>query len=394
MSSIFATASTNVGLALEVTRGTPVTPAYWMSVRDPKYKPDIGQYQVATLQGSMVTNYQIIPGQRYDSHGWDSYPYADSFPLLAKALLGSTDTLSPVFGAATTLAANASIGATTISTTASVAVGSWIIVGTAGSATAETHLTTAVSGAGPYSVTIAQPLLFAQSSGAAVSGLNGHLFGLLNNTASTANQPPSCTITDFDGEEWRQLAGCQLGKLSMKGSATGLVDYTVDWVCNAATTPSAPSPSVEAVGPSPGWSSQIAIGGTTIGYVEDWSVDLDRQTKPIPAMTGTQAYFTNFAATLNATGKLTLIEQSGAPELAKYLAATNNSLTIKFTNTGGYAFLLTASNCRFTTGELDRSQPHLRATVDFELLPSTTDATSGGVAPLTITVANAVTTTY
>src|SRR5579875_386925 len=153
----FASAQTQIGIAVETTKGTLATPRFWIPAKAPKYKPDQTMIPDDTLQGSMVSVYDMVRGLRYDSHGWDSFPYlGESFPLLVRCELGSADTLGTA-GTATTLSAAAAAGATTISTAASVAANSWVVVG--GGANLETHKTTAVSGTGPYTVTLQTPLV-------------------------------------------------------------------------------------------------------------------------------------------------------------------------------------------------------------------------------------------
>lgn len=67
----------------------------------------------------------------------------------------------------TTLASGASPGATSISTNATIPSGSTIIIGN-GSANPEVRVTTGVSGAGPYTVTFAKPLVGTYATSAAV----------------------------------------------------------------------------------------------------------------------------------------------------------------------------------------------------------------------------------
>jgi hypothetical protein len=387
----YAVAQTQIGLAIESTRGTAAAPQFWEPVKGPKYKPDLTMIPDDTLQGSMVAVYNQIPGMRYDSHGWDAYPYLDSFPVFLRAELGSADTLTTA-PTSTTLASAAAAGSTSISATASIPAGSWVSIGAGG--TLETHKTTAVTGTGPYTVTLQYPLIYTQASGAAVTGLTSHQFSLLNN-AGEGNQPPSVTITDYDGEEWRQLTAAQLDELNIKGNATGFVDYTCTWFANPAAAPSTPTPSYTSVEPPPGWTVAISIGGSQLQYVEDWEFDFKRGVKPIPALTGTQEYYLYFANTLQATGKVTVLEQSGAPQLTQYLAGATESLDFTmFDTVSGSALNLHCTNAKWLTGELDRSKEEVTAALTFQMLPSTNDATAGGVSPVLATVANAHTASY
>jgi len=154
-----------------------------------------------------------------------------------------------------------------------------------------------------------------------VTPLTIHAFSLLNNAGSSGDQPPSYTITDFDGEEWRQLAACQLNGLNIKATDIAhRVHLRLDG--EPSITPSTPTPSYTGVKTPAPWTFALFLGGTQIPYCTDWEIDLTRDTKPIPGLTGTQEYFLYFANALKSTGKLTLVEQSGSPWLNDYLNGT------------------------------------------------------------------------
>lgn len=384
----YATPSTEIGLAIEVTKGTAVTPSYWEKVKAPKYKPNLTMIPDDTLQGSMVSVYNLIRGLRDDQHGWDGYPRMDSFPVLIRAELGSSDTKTTA-GTATTLSASALAGATSVTTTAAVTQGSYIVIGSG--ATQETHIASTVV---TDTITLNTPLLYAQASGNAVTPLTLHTFSLLNN-AGSGNQPPSLTITDYDGEEWRQLTATQLDELSIKGNATGLIEYSTTMMGNPATTPSAPTVSFSSSQATPGWTAAVLLGGTQVTTVMDWSVEWKRGTKPIPALTGNEEYYEYFAGPLMASGKLTFIEQSGSPYIAQYLSGASEVLEIfTYDLSSGSAMDIRSTNCVFKTAELDRSKEYVEVSIEYDMLPSATDATAGGVSPCQVTVANTVTTAY
>ncbi len=388
----YASAQTAVGLAIETSRGTPVQPTFIIKTKDPKYTPKRELIPDDTLQGSMVDVYSLVPGLRYDSHGWSSYPYLDSFPLFLRCLLGSNDNLVTA-PAATQLYAAAVAGATTIQTKATIAANSWIVIDTGG--VIETHLTTAVVGTtAPYTVTLEYPLIYAHSANAAITGLTGHQFSLLNNVGQ-GNQPPSATITDWDGDQWRQLAAAQLDKLTIKGNATGLVDYTCDWFANPSITPAAPTTTATVTQAVPGWTFAIALAGVQVGYVLDWEIEMSRGVKPIPALQGTQEYFLYFANALTATAKVTVVEQSGAPQLVQFQNGDQFSVDITmFDLTNGFAMNLHSSNAMWKTGELTRGKEEVTAQLECQMLPTTNDALAGGVSPIIATVANSQATSY
>src|SRR5215469_1342424 len=98
--SAIPVAETQLGIAKETERGKPVAPALWLPIRAPKYKPDVKLLPDEGLRGSMVTLYDEVPSLRTDMHGWDQYPYLDTFPLLLMGVLGSKDnkTVAPASG--------------------------------------------------------------------------------------------------------------------------------------------------------------------------------------------------------------------------------------------------------------------------------------------------------
>jgi adenosine/AMP kinase len=455
---------TEVGIALEVTRGTPVAPAFWLPVMGPKYKPDLQLLPDNTLRGSMVTLYDEVPGLRYDSHGWDSYPYLDTLPVFIRALLGSPDTVTAVeplttlvavalaaakkvisvaevkeglvivldagtateetrtvtkttkikageyelevtaltyehaIGATVTttteLIAEAVAGASIVETLNAVAEGTYIVIGVV-AGKQETALVTKVTETAPFEfeLALAYPLAFTHADKAIVRGLTSHAFSLLNNSPSTGNQPPSCTLTDYAGEtDWRELAAAQLDSINITGAADALPKATYAWFANKSVTPSAPEPSYSTAEAPPGWTVQASIGGTQVGYLVNWEFDLKRNVKNIPAITGSQNYYQHFAGPLEVTGKLTVLEDPSATWLTAFENGEQVSIDVTLSDVeSGFALNLHTSKSKFTSGDLDRSKEYVEVPLAFQTIPSAADALAGGVSPIKATVANAYT---
>ena len=260
--------------------------------------------------------------------------------------------------------------------------------------TLRTHYVTSVAGTtSPYTLTLQYPILFAHThtatdGSAAITGLTGHDFSLLNN-AGLGNQPPSLTITDYDGEEWRQIAASQIDKFDLKIVPNKTMDLSITTFGNPSITPSSPSSSFTTVQMPPGWSTYLSIGGTQLTYIESIEISFSRGVKPIEAFTGTQEYYQYFAGPLVATAKITVIEQTGAPELAAYLNGTQESIDVSFSDRkSGYGARFHSSNAIFKTGELVRSKEWVESSLDLILLPTTTDATAGGVSPINVSIGN------
>lgn len=387
---------TQIGIAFETERGVPVPPEYWTPIMGPKYKPDLKLLPDEGLRGSMVTLYDEVPSLRFDGHGWDAYPYLDTLPVFIKALLGSPDNKTEA-PASTKLVKEAKAGDNDITTEETIPAGSYITVGTS-SNNRETHLTgtpVEVKG-GEWTIPVAYPLAFSHPSAAPIVGLTKHAFSLLNNSPSTGNQPPSCTLTDYDGEEsWRQLAAAQLDSLTISGSADSLPKVATNWFANAATTPEAPVASYSTAEAPPGWALYASIGGTQVGYLVDWEYALKRSVKNVPAITGTQNYYQHFADALDATAKITVLEDPKATWLSAYERGEELSLDLTINDVqSGFACNFHTTTMKFTTGEIDRSKEWVEVPLEIQLIPTATDALAGGVSPIAITVANATTTTY
>jgi hypothetical protein len=291
------------------------------------------------------------------------------------------------------LVVEAVAGASKIIINEAVADGSWITIG------GETHQLGDVDELKPgeWEAILVYPLGSTHAAKALVLGLNQHGFSLLNNEPAEGNQPVSCTLTDFGGEEaWRQLAAAQLNAINISGAADALPKLVVDWFANGAVAPKgAPSPSFSGVSAPAGWTMQASIGGTQIGYLVTWEMDLKRNVKPVPAITGTQAYYQFFAGPLEVTSKLVVLEDPKATWLAAYEAGTPESLDLTLTDvTSGFALNLHSSKSKILTSDLDRTKEWVEVPLEFQLLPTAADALAGGVSPIVATVANGTATEY
>ena len=388
--SALPTPETQIGLALEATRGIPTAPEYWLPVSGPKYVPDLQLLPDEGLRGSMVTLYDEVPGLRYDGHGWDSYPYLDTLPVLLMALLGSPDTKT-VAPASTELKVEAVAGATEVEFEAEIAAGSYVVIGS-GVGTQETVLVTTKAA----KQKLAYPLSFSHPAKAPVVGLTKHEVSLLNNSHATGNQPVSCTLTDFGGEEsWRALAAAQLDSLNISGAADALPKVTTSWMANKSVTPSEPDASYSTAEAPPGWSVKVGVGDTQIGYLVSWEFDLKRGVKNIPAVTGTQNYYQHFAGALDATAKMVVLEDPEATWLTAYENGETQSIDLTLSDVkSGFAVNLHSTTAKFTKGELDRSKEWVEVPLDVQLIPSSSDALAGGVSPILATVANGHTAAY
>jgi len=245
-------------------------------------------------------------------------------------------------------------------------------------------------------------LAFAQPNKTKVEGLTKHEFSLLNNNPAEGNQPPSYTWYDYAGENhWRQLAGGQFDSLSLSGTADTLPKAACALLSYLSKAPVKTTKELnEAVAFSTaqaatGWNFVAALGGSQIAYVEEWAIDLKRNVKPIPAVTGNENYYQLFATYLTAEGKLKVLANSEETWLQAYLKGEAKELDFTISDIKeGWALNIHSTEMKFPKAEVARDKEWVSIPLEFKMIPTATDALAGGVSPVKMTVANAHATEY
>ena len=387
----FMTASSFLGIGVETTRGTVAPTFTYLPVESPQVTPNITWLEDKGYRGSAAELYGEVPGPRYDGYEAKGKVFLDTFPNLLRAMFGSTDT-TVAAPANTTLSSSAVAGATTILTVATIPAGSAIKVGTG--ATLESHFTTAVSGAGPFTLTLAEPLIFAQGSGATVAGQTAHKIGLLYNLA-TAHQPPSYSINDFDGVSTKQILAAQGDSLDLTFGADKAFEWSTKFVGNPFAVVGNPSQSFSNEFFVPGYNVNAVIGGSQSVAVQDGEINIKRSSASIFTAAGVQSPLVNFAGPMAVTGKLTLVVLSGDTTLTQ--GTTDGTLVsrIVFTepSTGhGLAFQMSA--IQYKNPKINRGKTYVEVDVEFAAEANATDSLGTGYAPAVTQVGNGQTAAY
>jgi adhesin HecA-like repeat protein len=185
-------------------------------------------HNVGSLQGKSFTT-QIIrpdttgvltqqaftyPGCKVT--GWE-LAVKQAGQLTAKVTVDALDEATPQNGFAnTTLSSAASAAAATFSTVATIPVGSYVTLDTG--LLRETVLTTNVSGAGPFVITIATPLAFAHATATPVGSATGVNYGAAV-ALQTASYTAGVNILDFS--QGTLTAGGSTAVTSGKWTNTG-----------------------------------------------------------------------------------------------------------------------------------------------------------------------------
>lgn len=92
--SVQNTVRSYLGIAKEVTKGTPVAPTDFIPVLASKLKPVdvIGELYDEGLRGSLIKNYNYIPGRTNSTFDFGGPVFADTFGYAVAGLLGSVTT--------------------------------------------------------------------------------------------------------------------------------------------------------------------------------------------------------------------------------------------------------------------------------------------------------------
>lgn len=401
----YASARQYVGLAVETTQGTAVTPAVTVPVNtfSPQDMPT--WLDDKALRGSMTEPYNRVQGVKHTEFDLAGPAYFDTLGYLLSNIFGDIVYSGTYTGSGTTtLAADAAAGATSISTNASISSSTLIQIGTG--TLSEVRLTTGVSGVGPYSLTFATGLTYAHSSGATVKPITTP-YAALFSTLNTGNgQPSTMTITDYQGPTastgTRAYAGCCLSELNIKGNAESTtIEYDakgMGWPsASAAAFTSAPSSSL----PQAAWEIQAGIagpasGGTLVRTVGEFSLSLKRVLEIIYTGQNSQNPYVIFRGKLTSSGNFTFPAVADETPLTYLNSNTQPQTQLIISNGLSGANLLSLQidhqATAWTTSQIDRSRASVGYNVSWDGIANTTNAGgSGGYSPVSVTLSNAIT---
>lgn len=285
-----------------------------------------------------------------------------------------TDTVTAA--TSTTLSASTTIGATTITTAASIAAQTMIQIDTA--ANIEYAYVTAVSGAGPYTLTVTtvkgQTVGLTKSHLSAVAVITQTVHTFKQNAPTT--RPPAWSASIFDGVQYLGFAGCQLSELALKidpkatitaqAKMTGFPEAVVTSFTYAGTN----------LQPELGWGWNMTNAGATSDRGLTLDLNLKRAVDPIHSSNGVQAPREVFPGALELSGSYKAIYES-TTDYNLYLqnsqqpAVANLQKAVSF---GGESVQITLSQSGWTKGTRSLGGTYVEATFDVEGIYNATDS--------------------
>ena len=227
-----------------------------------------------------------------------------------------------------------------------------------------------ISGAGPYT----------------------HIFSTLN---TGTYQPPTWTLSDYNGFNTRQFPYFVFSQVQFTLSAGGLLTASCQGTSFASATTTKPTQSFSAKTAIQGYKGAITVGGTATTLVENATLTIARQVNPITAVNNTTSPTNIWAGSVAVTGQMTLIYNDDT-FLTPMLNGTNQAIDITYTN-GADSLALHCTNGLFTKAPVTRGgNGWMEITIDFTAVANTTDANTagGGYSPIKATLINTTTAAY
>ena len=374
-----------LGCAPETVANTYAAPTFYI----PFTKADFEDVYTELKDESYRANDTMLQGMYQGPvHAtWDIsvLAYPDIIGHFLRGIIGP-DTVTP--GVSTSVATGgSSIGATTLPSNASIAALSYIQVGTGTSL--EYAYVTAVSGAGPYNLTVTTVvgqtvgLTKAHSAAEPIVSASQHVF----KQSSDPTTKKTYSFTIYDTTQTVSYSGAAMSDLAIKIDPKNAITFDIKYTTFPQVVQSKPTPTYTALPPVLGWEWNMtnAGGASTRGLTYDMTVK--RAVEPIHSSDGIQAPREIFQGALEVDGTYKAIFENQT-DLNLYLNYTQTPTTALLqqpasgTDGTGASLALTMSKSGYFKGKRDLASSYVQA--DFSL-SGIYNSTDGGAVQATLT---------
>lgn len=360
-----------LGIAKESVAGTYTAPTAFIPFMKADFEDTILEIKDESYRANDTTLQGMYAGITDAVWNIDVMAYPDLVGHFLRAMIGP-DTVTA--GVSTALSSNTSIGATSITTTASIPLGSTIRIQDSGGANTEYATTGTPSGAGPFTIPITAPaagLAFAHTAaGSSVVSTTLHTF------KQSGTAIPSYSLTVYDTLQTIGYAGSKLSDLQIKIDPKAAVSFSLKYNSFPGATQSAMTATYTAYAPAIGWewSMTNAGGSSTRGLTYD--VTVKRATEPIHSSDGIQAPREIFSGTLDADGAYKAIfeNQTDLNLFANYTQSPATATLTQPLSAGGSVMTLTMSKSGWFKGKRDLGTSYVQADFSVSGIYNTTDA--------------------
>lgn len=419
-----------LGVARELTAGTPVAPVITHPLEQGSFEPeDTPKFlKDNAIRGAMTDLFYETLGVESATFSFGGPNFLDSHGYFFDNVFGDLSTTGSGNANLATASTALAVGAqamTTASGTLPTAytANATIQIGTGATTEVVVISTTAASGVVNF---VNNPLRFTHPTGPTVSTCGTpftHRFAALNSALGYGGaygaQPPTHTFTDvtnivnvFTSATYgtapsntygaRQYASACLKSLDFSGNAEQLLGIKMagdTWLSTAAS--GAVTNVTTNSRPIPNWNTTVVIAGNTVsssgayGIIGEFSVSFKRQTQVYWGVQGTQTPYVIARGPLNMDGSIQWDPTNSETPLDLMLLNAQAPMSIVVTNTGipnsGTPFTLTftATQVANIKSKIMRSKTLIGYGNSFEGVANSTDVGgSGGLGPGTLTLVN------
>ncbi|MBD0743604.1 hypothetical protein BG418_18700 [Streptomyces sp. CBMA152] len=273
-------------------------------------------------------------------------------------------------GVSTTLSSSTIVGATSISTAASIPLGTTIAIDTAGNL--EYATTGTPSGSGPYTIPITVPaggLTKAHSSSVVVVGQTTHTF------KQSTTPLPTYSLTIYDTTQTLSCSYCRLSDLQLKIDPKGAVTASLKYISFPSVVQSLQTETFSTYDPLLGWSWNMTNGGSSSTRGLTYDATIKRATEAIASSDGVQTPREVFAGPIEVDGTYKAIFENQL-DMNLYINYTQTACTASLAQPvprGGQSLSLTMSKSGWIKGKRDLSQPYVQADFSLSGIYNTTD---------------------
>lgn len=372
---------TKLGLAKEGTQYTYATPTVSVPFTTAKFVDVITPLRDESIRANDAVLQLLQQGPASTTWDLETNGYADLIGHWFRAMIGP-DTLSA--GVSTSLAANCSAGATTLSLTAAVPANSVIQITDATGINLEWVKVSTVTGSGPYTATVTIPTAGTKyahtAAGGTVLSQSTHLFKQLRTFTTVW---PTYSFTSDDGTDQLGWAGCVMSDLALKIDPKGFVTCSPKFMGFPSAAESTFAYAASAAQAVVGWAWTVtnAAASSTRGLTMD--LTFKRATEIVQASTGVQAPREIFPGSLEIDGSYKAIfENDQDINLFKNYVQLPTVHTLSQPVTSGGAFIeITMSQSGYTTGEVDLGSAYVQLSQSMSGIANTVDS---GVAQVSL----------
>ncbi|MBB4893564.1 hypothetical protein FHS39_002595 [Streptomyces olivoverticillatus] len=356
-----------LGLAKEAVAGTWLAPTVGIPFLKGDYEDMYTEIKDESIRGNDTVLQGMYQGVVHAEWQLDVMAYPD---LIGHFLCGVIGPDVVTAGVSTTLSASTIVGATSISTAATIPAGSIIAIDTG---TKLEYATTGTpTGSGPYTIPITVPatgLTQAHNSAVTVVSQTTHTF------KQSTTALPTYSLTLYDTTQTVSCSYCRCSDLQMKIDPKGAVSLAVKYVSFPSVTQTLQTETFSTYDPLLGWSWNMTNGGAASTRGLTYDVTVKRATEAIASSDGTQAPREVFAGPIEVDGTYKAIFENQL-DMQLYLNYTQTAATASLQQPvprGGQSLSLTMSKSGWYKGKRDLSSPYVQADFSLSGIYNTTD---------------------